>query len=71
MQELLVVLEDHLVKEFRMLQSLISISKNERVCLRNRDTGQLLRIVANGCRTDDNPGDFKKSWLANRIIFAA
>jgi flagellar biosynthesis/type III secretory pathway chaperone len=45
MQELLVVLEDHLVKEFRMLQSLITLSKNERVCLRNRDTSQLLRVV--------------------------
>lgn len=45
MQELLIVLEDRLVKEFRILQSLITISKNERVCLRNRDTNQLLRIV--------------------------
>jgi flagellar biosynthesis/type III secretory pathway chaperone len=43
--ELINSLEDLLVKEFRVLQNLISVSQNERVALTTGDTDQIIKLV--------------------------
>jgi len=45
MQEFWIALEDYLVKEFRTLQTLINVTKNERAALCSGDSARVMRVV--------------------------
>jgi flagellar biosynthesis/type III secretory pathway chaperone len=45
MQEIWIALEDYLVREFRTLQTLITVTKNERTALCVGDSARVMRVV--------------------------